>query len=108
MHSGIVLGYHVCSRETAKRILSGESKHLSCSNSAHEWLGKGVYFWDNSYDRALQWAENNLKAKHPAVVAAVINPGKCLDLTDSGWLKALEAFAVDFEGFLSPAPWYPR
>lgn len=97
MHSGIVLGYHGCSKETAAKILSGESKHLRCSNASGEWLGKGVYFWENSYDRALQWAKQTCGKKEPTVIGAIINPGKCLDLADSGWLKALEEFSVDFE-----------
>ena len=97
MHSGIVLGYHGCSRETAEGILSGKIRHLRCSNSSSEWLGRGVYFWENSYDRALQWATDTLKAKEPTVVGAIINPGHCLDLADSEWLKALKKVSKDFE-----------
>lgn len=56
-----------------------------------DWLGTGIYFWENNPQRALDWAEH-LKAhpevsesavKHPFVLGAIIDLGNCLDLLES-------------------------
>ena len=62
------------------------------SNNSYDWLGNGIYFWENSLDRAQEWAESycsrynrnhpNENKKIPAVIGAVICLGHCLDLTD--------------------------
>ncbi len=84
MNPGLIIGYHGCSRSTAERILVGVERHLHLSNSAHEWLGRGIYCWENSYRRALEWARQHIDAEEePAVLGILISPGECLDLTDS-------------------------
>lgn len=98
MNPGLVLGYHGCSSKVAEKIFSGELLHLNPSDSSSEWLGKGVYFWENSYDRALEWAKSHLKKQEePAVVGAIIIPGMCMDLTDAYYLDALHQFVPLFE-----------
>ncbi len=96
MNYGIILGYHGCNRTTAQDILSGAKKHLIPSDSNREWLGKGVYFWENSYDLALKWAERHYPDA-PDVLGAIIIPGQCLDLTDSECSEALSVFGDLFE-----------
>jgi hypothetical protein len=72
------------------------------SENRYDWLGAGAYFWENSPDRAMEWAhfltqhpqnpEHNI-AK-PFVVGAVIDLGNCLDLSDAGSLEIIkEAYA---------------
>jgi len=94
---GLIIGYHGCSKETAEHILSDTTKHLTPSNSKHEWLGKGVYCWESSYHRALEWAKQHIKkGEEPAVLGIIITPGKCLDLTDSKHLDTLDIVAQAF------------
>jgi hypothetical protein len=60
------------------------------STNSYDWLGEGIYFWEHSPARAMQWAEQQIsrvKKKHlagtePAIVGAVIQLNPCFDLTD--------------------------
>lgn len=46
MRAGIVFGFHGCEREVAqKAILNREP--ITPSNNAYDWLGNGIYFWEN-------------------------------------------------------------
>lgn len=84
-----VLGFHGCDRETGERVLSGETR-LNLSANPYDWLGKGVYFWENNPRRALSYAtflrdhdQRAIKSiSTPFVVGAVIDLGHCLNLTD--------------------------
>ena len=81
----VVLGYHGCDARLLDRIVSGKS-HLSASNNRYDWLGQGVYFWENGPQRALEFAEWKLgrgEIESPVVVGALINLGRCFDLADS-------------------------
>jgi len=74
------LAYHGCSAETAQIVLGG-FEFLVRENS-YDWLGPGVYFWENDPIRALQWAcLPERKIERPTLVGAVIDLGRCLDLT---------------------------
>ena len=57
-------------------------ENLKASDNTYDWLGNGIYFWENSYQRAYDWAASNSKYKEPAVLGAVIDLGYCLNLTD--------------------------
>jgi hypothetical protein len=95
--SPFVLAYHGCDSALANRIILGKEP-VSISDNAHDWLGTGAYFWDNDPLRALQWAEriqkhpqhNKHKIHHPAVIGAIIDPGNCLDLTDTESLRLVK------------------
>ncbi len=90
------LGFHGCDRAVADRIFSGK-KHLNRSQNDFDWLGEGIYFWENSPSRALQYAtelrdhprRNGPRVKTPAVVGAVIEPGYCLNLMDAEFLQLM-------------------
>jgi hypothetical protein len=50
----------------------------------YHWLGSGIYFWENDRDRALEWAREKASRKElkdPFVIGAVIELGRCLDLS---------------------------
>ena len=84
-----VLGFHGCDETTAEKVFSGKSR-LKNSTNEWDWLGTGIYFWENNPKRALEYAK--LLTKHPerastpvnkpAVVGAVIDLGYCLNLLD--------------------------
>ena len=75
--SRIVLGYHGCTAEFAEAILRGELPLSQWQPSAnpYDWLGRGIYFWEYAPERARAWGEGG-------VIGAVIQLGRCLDLTD--------------------------
>src|SRR5437667_162610 len=54
--TALVLGYHGCDREVGERILGGGG-HLQPSENDYDWLGSGIYFWEDTPSRALEWAE---------------------------------------------------
>jgi hypothetical protein len=95
---GLILGFHGCDRSLVNDILSG-TKTLINSDNEYDWLGHGVYFWENSTNRAFEYArhlKNNPRdsrsiIEEPAVIGAVINLGYCLDLLDYKNLKLLKS-----------------
>jgi hypothetical protein len=78
-----LIGFHGCERDVAERVFAGET-HLNSSENDYDWLGSGIYFWVDSYERAIDWARSSKKIKDPYVVGAFIDPGYCLNLTDFG------------------------
>ncbi len=87
--TGLILAFHGCDKSVANNVLNGTSL-LKESNNKYDWLGHGIYFWDNSPSRALEYANflsrhperSQIPIKNPAVIGAVINLGYCLDLLD--------------------------
>jgi hypothetical protein len=91
----LVLGYHGCDREVALEVVSGRAQQL-CSTNEYDWLGTGLYFWEDSQARALRWAQDEsrssyAKVKIPAVLGAVIDLGNCLNLIDAEHLDLVKA-----------------
>lgn len=74
----LVLGFHGCNQETFEKVLY-KHEPLAQSQNRYDWLGHGIYFWENSYQRAFEWAA---RYEHPAVIGAIIDLGYCLNLTD--------------------------
>ena len=77
----LVLGFHGCDETVYEQVIC-QGKHLKQSENSYDWLGHGIYFWENSYERAWDWAQKSPKIERPAVIGAVIDLGKCLNLTD--------------------------
>lgn len=82
----LTLGYHGCDLATAQQVLGGLD--FVDSEKDYDWLGTGVYFWENDPVRALDWATQRKKTP-PCVVGAVIALGICLDLTNQSGLRAV-------------------
>ena len=82
----VVFGYHGCPRSVGEAILSGRDPQLKRSKNLYDWLGHGVYFWENAPERAMEWAKESIKRKkekaEPFVIGAVIDLGRCLNLMD--------------------------
>ena len=87
--SGLLLAFHGCDQSVVEEVILGKTT-LRTSHNNYDWLGHGIYFWENSPARALEYAKslknNPKKSNHPientAVIGAVIDLGHCLDLTD--------------------------
>ena len=97
-----VLGYHGCDKSVADAIFSGASTHLLSSQNEYDWLGHGIYFWESSPERAMDYARQQKsraarksKIEEPAAVGAVIDLGYCLNLLDSQYILVIEAGHTD-------------
>ncbi|MGA2249660.1 hypothetical protein [Terracidiphilus sp.] len=62
------------------------------ADNSYDWLGPGVYFWENDPIRAYRWAQLPWrKINLPSIVSAVIDPGRCLDLTTQEGIEAVRS-----------------
>jgi hypothetical protein len=93
-----VLGFHGCDRAVAEVVLSGKQP-LKPSENNYDWLGHGIYFWENNPGRAMDYAQR-LKATpkrtrgvvlDPFVIGAVVDLGHCLNLLESKSLSLLKS-----------------
>lgn len=103
----MVLGFHGCDAEVGEAILGGHVAHLTPSANEYDWLGGGIYFWEGSPSRAIEFAEaacrRNPKLsrgsiRRPFVLGAILDLGCCCNLLDfealaelSGTYAALRA-----------------
>jgi len=83
----LVLGFHGCDQDVYEKVIKN-NESLKASVNDHDWLGHGQYFWENNYERAMDWAKEQSKKqnshiKSPAVVGAIIDLGYCLNLMDN-------------------------
>ena len=81
-----VYAFHGCDESVAETVFRGEAE-LFASENDYDWLGSGIFLWENAPARAMQWALDQQKRKpevikKPAVVGAVVNLGSCLNLID--------------------------
>lgn len=88
-----IYGFHGLDKDIAYQILNNKSDFKSSHND-YDWLGDGVYFWENNYERAKQYAVESSKRadstiKNPFVLGVVLDLGNCLDLLDQQYLNFL-------------------
>lgn len=92
---GLVLGFHGTETKTVNAVIAQRGRtHLIPSTGTNEWLGHGIYFWENDPQRALEWAQSgNTKQtiREPGVVGAILDLGLCLDLTNRTGLNEVAA-----------------
>jgi hypothetical protein len=82
-----VEAFHGTSLDRAKE--SVRKGQLRASENVWDWLGHGVYFWEGSPTRALQWAEEKYGSQ-AAVVKATVHLGHSIDLCDPRWAPTLQ------------------
>ncbi|MCX5949958.1 MAG: hypothetical protein NT158_01980 [Cyanobacteria bacterium] len=97
--------FHGCDKDVAESVLSGEAT-LQPSENDYDWLGNGIYFWVDSPERALSWA--NLRRSSPSVIGAFAYPGNCLNLTDYGVMNELALAYEATLGISGAAVEFPR
>src|SRR5262245_35222876 len=86
----IVIAYHGCDALVAERLLRGEP--FKRSQNDYDWLGEGIYFWEYGADRAMRFAQDQMrrgKVQTPAIVGALIQLGQCFDLMDTRFTDEL-------------------
>jgi hypothetical protein len=74
-----MIGFHGCDMETRDKIVLHQDVFKKSINP-YDWLGNGAYFWENDYERALQWAKE--RSNNPGVIGALIERWNCLDLLE--------------------------
>jgi len=94
-----IIGFHGCEESTRDKLLFNPND-LVYSKKPYDWLGNGMYFWENNYTRALLWAEEkkqNGKIKKPSVLGAVIHLGYCCDFLDSKYIGLIKQYYTSFK-----------
>ena len=82
----VVYGFHAIDKSAGLKILNQEDQFKRSSNE-YDWLGPGIYFWENNLERAYQYAQQDSnrpdsQIKEPFVLGTVLELGNCLDLLD--------------------------
>lgn len=88
--NNLIFGFHGCDASLCDSLVNNKTKKLNYSENKYDWLGKGMYFWENDPERALDWAKmlkkhnqnSKQKIENPSVLGAVICLGNCLDFTE--------------------------
>lgn len=86
-----IVGYHGCDIAVGSKVVDGELAHLAPSKNPYDWLGDGIYFFEDDLLRAQLFAHaaaaapgRKLTAQritYPYAIGAVIRLGNCLDVS---------------------------
>ena len=99
-----VYGYHGTSQTKAESILD---RGFRASDNDYDWLGTGIYFFQDAPLRAKQWAIEQ-HPQNPAVICARIELDNCIDLFDVGWFPILknvyDLFIEQYQTTSQPLP----
>jgi len=88
----IVFGFHGCDEEVGHAVIAG-AMPLKASENDYDWLGHGIYFWENAPHRAWQFAceqQKRGRIKKPFVVGVILDLGNCMDLLDTHYHEFLK------------------
>lgn len=94
-----VLGYHGTTLEGAKQIFANGFR---LSRNEWDWLGDGVYFFQDSPQRALEWAREH-HGDNAGVVGAEIRLVDCFDLQDPRWTRLYSGLYDQYTKYLKDA-----
>ncbi len=92
--NNLLIGFHGCDAETRDALLTNPNK-IQKSEKPYDWLGHGMYFWENNIDRALNWAKDKAKKgeiETPSVIGAVLTLDYCFDLLDGRFTKMIKSY----------------
>jgi hypothetical protein len=94
--ANLIIGFHGCDKYAAETLINNPNT-IKISDEPHDWLGHGMYFWENNQARAEQWAIERQQRKgkniaDAAVIGSVIQLGYCCDLMDSRFTGLLKAY----------------
>lgn len=76
-----VYGYHGTSKRSAQKIIE---RGFDFSTNNYDWLGTGVYFFQDAPMRAAAWAKERYPDS-PAVIRSELVLENCIDLLDIAW-----------------------
>ena len=89
-----VYGYHGTTIQAATSILQ---EGFRLSRNEYDWLGDGIYFFQDAPTRAWEWATTH-HGVEAAVIGAVIRLEDCMDFLDIQWAPVL---AETYDAFLT-------
>ena len=89
-------GFHGTSIEAADSILSNG---FTISQNSYDWLGDGVYFFQDAPLRAREWALER-HGNGAMTLKARIRLADCMDFLDVMWASLLSDFYDEFLGHL--------
>jgi hypothetical protein len=108
--NNLILGFHGCDQSIYDEIIKNNTK-LVPSENTYDWLGHGIYFWENNLKRAWEWALIRQKAgkiQKAAVIGVVLDLGYCLNLIESDSLQIVksgyEILCKSYENSNKPLP----
>ncbi len=92
-----ITGFHSCDKNIGLSVLNGKTD-LRPSTNIWDWLGEGIYFWEQNPMRALEYAVESSQRKQfnkipisiPFVLGANIELGNCLNLMEPESLSILK------------------
>jgi hypothetical protein len=89
-----IIGFHGCDQSVADILLSSEQPTFKKSTNNYDWLGNGMYFWENDPNRAWEYILEVQKREpdriiNPTVVGAVLDLGHCLNLVENKYINLL-------------------
>jgi hypothetical protein len=106
----LVIGFHGCDKSIADQLIANPAV-IEKSEKPYDWLGHGMYFWENNLERATLWANDKMRRgeiKEASVVGAVLQLGNCLDFLDSKYLSLLAVYhqlmVANFQALKKPIP----
>ena len=88
----LTIGFHGCDISIYNEVIKNNQR-LNSSDNDYDWLGHGVYFWENNLKRAYEFASEKKsrgEIKEIAVIGAVLDLGYCLDFINSDYIKLLK------------------
>lgn len=97
-----VLGFHGCDESTAEKLLKNDTPVFKPSQNDYDWLGSGMYFWENDPVRAWEFIKE-AKIRKPkcikdsAIIGAVIDSGYCLDLAEKKYTDLVKEAYGDYK-----------
>jgi hypothetical protein len=103
----LIIGFHGCDASVRDHLLNHPDQ-IIFSKEKYDWLGHGMYFWENNYQRALLWAEDKKRRGRidkPAVIGAVLFLGYCCDFLDSSYLLILKDYFNLMAGMYEELGW---
>jgi hypothetical protein len=89
-----VAGFHGTTSKSADEILIDGFR---LSRNPYDWLGDGVYFFQDGLERAWEWAIEH-HGEEAVVIGAEILLVDCLDMLDPNWAKSM---TLIYDQFLS-------
>ena len=99
-----VYGYHGTSQKSAQQIIE---HGFDVSTNDYDWLGTGVYFFQDAPARAWAWAIERYPDS-PAVIKSRLSLENCLDLLDIIWFpfigEAYDLFVRSYQQTNIPLP----
>lgn len=103
-----ILGFHGCDEDVGEAVLSGRTD-LRKSENLYDWLGNGVYFWEQNPQRAWEYAalirDNPGRCTgvvhKPFVLGAIIDPGYCLNFMESRSLELISESHLRLERLMA-------